>query len=379
MRRAGAGLSDDLESGQSLGLVIQPERVDDIVTAPKAMPFRCVAYCTAEDYKFDILEPLLQKNYIINPYITDDVFHVQIQPSSTFSPTSQSSSTDSESSPDANDSPYATELGDPLGEFFVFRGGCFVAWGTTEAENEKFLNDIIKAPGAEVGTYDKYETEEMDWVVNYNEQTTLQNDTIIIGPSPPAPLSKLAFSHGLARSAKLGILEVLLDNYLNSTRYIPHVLSTGRAVPLTRREVMRKLGDLMILRAMLNLNSSSAESLLDTPDYYWSKPQLEEYYNRITRCLDVKPRIAVLNQKLDYASELAALLRGHLGENHSLKLEWFIIILIAVEVGFEIVHWSEKMGWIGFANAGSSMTENRLNSSPNENISVMEQERGRQD
>jgi uncharacterized Rmd1/YagE family protein len=83
---------------------------------------------------------------------------------------------------------------------------------------------------------------------------------------------------------------------------------------------------------------------LDTPDFYWSKPELEEYYTQISRSLDVRPRIAILNKKLDYANELATVLREHLSENHALVLEWMIIILITVEVGFELVHWFEKGG-----------------------------------
>ena len=47
----------------------------------------------------------------------------------------------------------------------------------------------------------------------------------------------------------------------------------------------------------------------------------------------------VLNKKLDYANELSSVLREHLSEQHSLKLEWGIIVLIAVEVAFETLHW----------------------------------------
>lgn len=42
---------------------------------------------------------------------------------------------------------------------------------------------------------------------------------------------------------------------------------------------------------------------------------------------------------IDYANELATILREHLSEKHSLTLEWMIIILITVEVAFEGLHW----------------------------------------
>jgi uncharacterized Rmd1/YagE family protein len=120
---------------------------------------------------------------------------------------------------------------------------------------------------------------------------------------------------------------------------------------MSRREILQKIGELLSVRALLNLSgagSASAESLLDTPEYYWSKPQLEEYYNRVSRWLDIKPRIAVLNQKLDYAAEFAQMLRGHLSEKHSVRLEVIIILLISVEVVFQLLHWAEKLHILRF-------------------------------
>ena len=39
-----------------------------------------------------------------------------------------------------------------------------------------------------------------------------------------------------------------------------------------------------------------------------------------------------MNEKLNHCTELAELLRTHLSEKHSLRLEWGIIGLIAIEV-----------------------------------------------
>ena len=39
-----------------------------------------------------------------------------------------------------------------------------------------------------------------------------------------------------------------------------------------------------------------------------------------------------MNEKLNLCSELVELLRSHLNEEHSHRLEWMIIILITIEV-----------------------------------------------
>jgi uncharacterized Rmd1/YagE family protein len=46
---------------------------------------------------------------------------------------------------------------------------------------------------------------------------------------------------------------------------------------------------------------------------------------------------------MDYAQEIASVLRERLSETHGLRLEWIIILLIAVEVGFEVLRlWKER-------------------------------------
>jgi uncharacterized Rmd1/YagE family protein len=145
---------------------------------------------------------------------------------------------------------------------------------------------------------------------------------------------KLAFSHGIANSVKLGALEKLLDNHIDSVRHIPEIMRLGQSLPIKRAEVMSKIGELLSFRAQLNLHSE----LLETPDIYWSEPHLEDLYNKIVRILDVRPRVSTLNRKLDYANELTQILRNHLSEKHGLTLEWTIIILIFVEVIFGTIN-----------------------------------------
>jgi required for meiotic nuclear division protein 1 len=157
-------------------------------------------------------------------------------------------------------------------------------------------------------------------------------------------LTKIAFSSGFARSTKLAVLETNLSAYLASTADIPALLSRGSRLPfkLSRDFILRKTGQLLLLRAQLNLYSELTDSL---PDLFWDSRHelnLENYYDQVGRALDVGIRIKVLNEKMDYAAEIATVLRERLSEKHGLFLEWTIIVLIAVEVGFEVLRlWKE--------------------------------------
>jgi uncharacterized Rmd1/YagE family protein len=186
-------------------------------------------------------------------------------------------------------------------------------------------------------------------------------------PEKDTILAKIAFSSGLARSTKLAVLERLTESYFESTRTIPtimsrgtplpfnrpyilrrtcEVLGLGSRLPFSRPFILRKTGELLSIRAQLNLYSELTDSL---PDLFWDSRHelgLENYYDHVGSALDVKVRIKVLNDKLDYAQEITSVLRETLSERHSLRLEWGIILLIAIEVVFELMkmgkEWRER-------------------------------------
>ncbi|KAL7752153.1 hypothetical protein RI367_002196 [Sorochytrium milnesiophthora] len=322
----------------------------EMFPGPSVACKKTFAYCTAEEYDLTNIAGLVNADPFLQlcDQITDDVLHLKV------------------ALPDETDSAAAlagsvqAPQPDPrAGDIFVFRGGSFVTWGFDEDTAKQFYSSVIKRQGVQIVPYKMIESEEMEYIEDDSEVTSLTEDVIKIGPTPPPSLSKLAFSHGLSRSAKLSILESLLDSYLDSTKHVPHLLAAGKDLGMDREEILKKIGELLSVRALLNL-SGNVESLLDTPEYYWTHHQLEDYYRKVNAWLDIKPRIAVLNQKLDYAAEFAQVLRGHLSEKHSLKLEWMIILLISVEVVFEILHWGEKLGYLRFTHDDAADKERRI-------------------
>jgi uncharacterized Rmd1/YagE family protein len=154
-------------------------------------------------------------------------------------------------------------------------------------------------------------------------------------------------------SVKLAMWESALDDYVRSVQWVPQVcarsttcvnlvmfvlymqtLKLGKTLKISRKEVLQKTGEIIMLRHEINL----MPDVLGTPDFYWDRPELEQLYNRMCHHLDVPLRRQIVNEKLDYCSELAELLRTHMGQEHSNRLEWLIIILIAIEVLMDGLH-----------------------------------------
>ncbi|KAK2733058.1 hypothetical protein FQN57_002319 [Myotisia sp. PD_48] len=314
-----------------------------------AKPKSVTAYAVAERFDIDkVMKILLAKGYEPDPLDTGlypQVIHVQV-PLDSIRRTSSLKSSDLPA--------------DEVGDVFIFPSGTLVSWSLPEGF-ASYLATTVLLPAAESPHIERMETEDLDYIEdNKRETSTVKGDMVILGTKPnedqnltdpkqisrdtvDTVLTKIAFSSGLARSTKLAVLESLLSNYFDSTRNIPTLLSKGTRLPYTRRFILRKTGQLLSLRAQLNLYSELTDSL---PDIFWDSKHelgLEGNYDQVGRALDVGIRIKVLNEKMDYAQEIASVLRERLSETHGLRLEWTIILLIAVEVGFEVLRlWKER-------------------------------------
>ncbi|KAJ6260471.1 hypothetical protein Dda_4697 [Drechslerella dactyloides] len=341
----------------------------------------CTAYCTAEKYNLTQCDSLLKSGgYVPDPLSTglgNAVIHLRLP------------------LPPQAARHFPNAGADSYGDIFVFPSGNIVSWGLPEA----IITSVaaLIRPAAE-SPHSTTETETLEFVEDPSRSTSfLRGDVMIIGTgtnrkleedhhlhhllhgtgvttseplstlsSPewksaemqrqaaeeeessrrqatPTVLAKIAFSSGLARSTKLAVLEELLQSYIESTSSIPALLSRGSRLPFTRNFILRKTGELLSFRARLNLYSELTDNL---PDIFWDSQKelgLEGCYESVGRELDVGARIRQLNAKLDYASETAAVLREQLSERHGLVLEWMIIILITIEVLFEILHlWKDS-------------------------------------
>jgi len=316
------------------------------------------AYAVAE--RFDlakVVDILRSKGYEPDPLSTGlypQVVHVQIPISSIYRSTN----------------PSARDLtSSEIGDVFVFPSGTVVTWALPEGFTSYFATRTL-LPAAEQSLGEPVETEDLDYIEDSSrEHSAIKGETIILGTRPSASsrlqaeddghpeeaqsqtvdtvLTKIAFSSGFARSTKLAILETSLSTYLASTSQIPQLLARGSRLPysISRRFILRKTGELLLLRAQLNLYSELTDSL---PDLFWDSRHelnLESYYDQVGKALDVGIRIKILNEKMDYAGEIATVLRERLSEKHGLFLEWTIIVLIAIEVGFEVLRLTKEGFW----------------------------------
>ena len=196
-----------------------------------------------------------------------------------------------------------------------------VCWGASLEEAVKYLENTKEF---EEQPLDKIE--EDDFTFSYGEKCKMIEDEIIL-PNGDI-MTKLAISHSLAQSVKLGAFEDSITETFNKTRSIPEDLAKRGTISLSRRQIRQKIGELFLERSSINLHVD----VLDTPEFFWDYTELEPYYKTIANDLDIETRGQVLNKRLDVVKELFEMLGNELNHQHSSRLEWIIIWLIIIEV-----------------------------------------------
>lgn len=176
-------------------------------------------------------------------------------------------------------------------EMFFFREGSVVLWNCSELECSNVLQYLQRF---ESDSYARHLVQEESESMSYNydmERAHLRKDTFYLGRNASAStaLEKYTFSNAMTTSVKLGIWESALDKYVDSMAYVTEDLKRGRPIRISREEVLRKTGELFALRHLINLSSD----LLDTPDFYWDREQLESLYSNTCAYFSVQRRTKV--------------------------------------------------------------------------------------
>lgn len=238
--------------------------------------FSVVAYATAEEYDLDRLRSSIIKEDLYEfkhlPLAVNEVGDI--------SPT------------DESDFLYVSakiQFGDEPREIFFFREGSVVLWNCSELECSNVLGHLRHF---EVDSYDQRLVQEESDMMAYNyvsDRAKLANGNFYLSQNEDQALERYTFANALSTSVKLGIWEAALDRYVDSMAYVTEDLKRGRQIKMSRAEVLRKTGELFALRHLINLSSD----LLDTPDFYWDREQLETLYSNSCGFFSVQRRTKV--------------------------------------------------------------------------------------
>ncbi|CAK5272684.1 unnamed protein product [Mycena citricolor] len=214
-------------------------------------------------------------------------------------------------------------------EIFLFEYGTVVIWGMTEAQERRFLSSIKRFENERLPA-DAIEMEDLNFY--YANYSRIYNDVITLRKGS-SYMTKLSLSHALAQSVKISLFEQLISSNIEETKDIPEIIATSGKVGMPHKEIMQKIGQLFLLRTNIN----TVGSVLDSPEVFWSFPDLQPLYEAARSYLEIPQRINLLNTRVEVLQDLLDLLKESVSSRHSERLEEIVIALIAIEVVLGIV------------------------------------------
>ena len=224
---------------------------------------------------------------------------------------------------------------------FMFSSGAAVFWGVPFAIRCALLKEIAnmqEAPRNATGDLHDFSVpmEEFDHEFIYRidggkRGAAFINDEIRVSNFSDN-LQLLALSYGLAQSVKLLIHEHAIDLLVIRTRSIPEELAEGGRIMMRDKEIKRFIGELLAARYSVSLVSD----ILDTPEFFWSHPELESLYHECSNAVELRQRARILDTRVQVIKDALDMLNSEITSASSHRVERAILGLIAVEVALEI-------------------------------------------
>jgi uncharacterized Rmd1/YagE family protein len=209
------------------------------------------------------------------------------------------------------------------GTVVLFRFGAAVFIGMNPLEEEAIIKGLearLVEPLAD------RESENVQIVIKPDgEDQPLADAAITLKSNDPERMLLLA--EALAMSVALGYDERRITQAFDRVVPIAWSLKQGK-LGGSRRELVEQIGEALLIQQRL----AGRVELADRPDVLWDHPELERLWGKLTDEFDLGPRARAIGQKLEVIRETADTMADLLSTRTSHRLEWYIIILICLEL-----------------------------------------------
>ena len=209
----------------------------------------------------------------------------------------------------------------------VFRYGAAVLFGVDAEAEARFLGHLEALIGHPF---------------EHRPSETLEAVVVREGPDRPwdgtIQLTKLSVEHmqviadALAKSAVLESYEVLLGTVFDEVEPLAERLAEGRVESLRGRKLVGHIGRALLVQT----KTVGRVEVTEKPEVIWERPDLEPLYLRLADEYELSERNAAVERKLFVVASTAQTLLELLQDRRSYRVEWYIVGLIAVEIGLTL-------------------------------------------
>ena len=132
----------------------------------------------------------------------------------------------------------------------------------------------------------------------------------------------------LAKSVMLDHHERLIASTFDRVEPLAEQLSSGRHRVRQSRGLVAQIGEMLLVQHRMVGRAEIGEK----PDLIWDHPDRERLFLRLEQEFEIRDRRSALDRKLNLISHTAETLLDLVQAQRTLRVEWYIVILIVVEI-----------------------------------------------
>lgn len=207
----------------------------------------------------------------------------------------------------------------------LFRYGAVVLFGLDPLEEVTFLNHLaplVVNPSSAPETEDT----EIHIVDGAREGVDSATGAVVFNRISVIHLQLLA--DVLAKSAVLAQSESVVANVFDRIEPLAADLQQSGKSFRRSRQLLRYIGQTLLIQH----RTVGRVEIVEKPELLWEHPELERLHVRLNEEYELFERQTALENKLDLISRTASTLLELLQNRRTLHVEWYIVILIVVEV-----------------------------------------------
>jgi uncharacterized Rmd1/YagE family protein len=170
------------------------------------------------------------------------------------------------------------------------------------------------------------ETEEVEVHINVTGSERVKNGRILLHELSIERLQIVADI--LAKSVVLSHYETSLATVFDQIEPFAASLQRENRSRRQSKELLRQLGTTLLVQHKI----VGRVEIIDKPELLWESPQLEHLYQRLEDEYEIRERHSALERKLELISQTAQTVLEFMQHSSSLRVEWYVVILIVVEI-----------------------------------------------
>ena len=210
----------------------------------------------------------------------------------------------------------------------IFRFGVVVLIGLSGAEEK---DELEKLSSAIQNRFAQPEFEEAEIAIEPQRTEGLGPDgRLNLHEAGPGRLQVVA--HVLAKSCVLGYYERSVADAFDRIEQLAERLCRGESPARGKKEVLTEIGNVLLILT----RTVGRVEVTEKPEITWDDADLDRLYQRLAAEYELRDRDLALSRKLELVSRTAETYLDLVNNRQTLRVEWYIVILIVVEIALSL-------------------------------------------